>query len=158
MHATRLCIRHVEGVVSSGMTSWSCSQTCGARGAATHASGAMRSDTRAATRLVSDWLLLPINTPRPQLISNHPAHLKVSEKRERESRKRKLEFRSFSILFRQFLRVFENSYSARFESTSEEGSAQVKISPDVGLLVKVKKRVRIAEDGHGVKATVNQKL
>ncbi|WZY71933.1 hypothetical protein YC2023_004173 [Brassica napus] len=36
------------------MMSWSCHQTCGARGAATHASGAMRSDTRAATRLVSD--------------------------------------------------------------------------------------------------------
>ncbi|KAF2582548.1 hypothetical protein F2Q68_00004558 [Brassica cretica] len=31
--------------------SWSCNQTCGARGAVAHASGAMRSDTRAATNL-----------------------------------------------------------------------------------------------------------
>ncbi|KAF3610822.1 hypothetical protein DY000_02049179 [Brassica cretica] len=31
--------------------SWTCSQPCGARGAAAHASGAMRSDTRAATNL-----------------------------------------------------------------------------------------------------------
>ncbi|KAF2612107.1 hypothetical protein F2Q70_00011383 [Brassica cretica] len=31
--------------------SWTCSQPCGARGAAVHASGAMRSDTRAATNL-----------------------------------------------------------------------------------------------------------
>ncbi|KAF2607175.1 hypothetical protein F2Q68_00043141 [Brassica cretica] len=31
--------------------SWKCSQPCGARGAAAHASGAMRSDTRAATNL-----------------------------------------------------------------------------------------------------------
>ncbi|KAF3576933.1 hypothetical protein DY000_02033035 [Brassica cretica] len=31
-----------------------CSQPCGARGVAAHASGAMRSDTRAATRLVPD--------------------------------------------------------------------------------------------------------
>ncbi|KAF2603211.1 hypothetical protein F2Q70_00025616 [Brassica cretica] len=34
-----------------------CSQPCGARGVTAHASGAMRSDTRAATRLESDWLL-----------------------------------------------------------------------------------------------------
>ncbi|KAF3554769.1 hypothetical protein F2Q69_00011918 [Brassica cretica] len=31
--------------------SWTCCQPCGARGAAVHASGAMRSDTRAATNL-----------------------------------------------------------------------------------------------------------
>ncbi|KAG5402146.1 hypothetical protein IGI04_016753, partial [Brassica rapa subsp. trilocularis] len=31
--------------------SWTCSQTFGARGAAAHASGAMRSDTRATTNL-----------------------------------------------------------------------------------------------------------
>ncbi|KAF3497639.1 hypothetical protein DY000_02054778 [Brassica cretica] len=31
--------------------SWTCSKPCGARGAAAHASGAMRSDTRAATNL-----------------------------------------------------------------------------------------------------------
>ncbi|KAF3527307.1 hypothetical protein DY000_02039480 [Brassica cretica] len=31
--------------------SWTCSQLCGARGAAAHASGAMRSDTRATTNL-----------------------------------------------------------------------------------------------------------
>ncbi|WZY99670.1 hypothetical protein YC2023_071999 [Brassica napus] len=48
-------IRHLEGMVSLCMMSWSCHQTCGARGAATHASGAMPSHTRAATRLVSDW-------------------------------------------------------------------------------------------------------
>ncbi|KAF3547844.1 hypothetical protein DY000_02005081 [Brassica cretica] len=32
-----------------------CSQPCGARGVAAHASGVMRSDTQAATRLVPDW-------------------------------------------------------------------------------------------------------
>ncbi|KAF3554761.1 hypothetical protein F2Q69_00011916 [Brassica cretica] len=32
--------------------SWTCSQPCGARGAAVHASGAMRSDTRATTNLM----------------------------------------------------------------------------------------------------------
>ncbi|KAF2607903.1 hypothetical protein F2Q68_00044165 [Brassica cretica] len=31
--------------------SWTCSQPCGARGAAAHASGAMQSDTRASTNL-----------------------------------------------------------------------------------------------------------
>ncbi|KAF2619458.1 hypothetical protein F2Q68_00039863 [Brassica cretica] len=67
---------------------------------AAHASGAMRSDTRAATRLVSDWLLIPINSPRPPLISTHPEH---------------------------FNAVFENSYSADFESAPEEGSVQLKI-------------------------------
>ncbi|KAF2589003.1 hypothetical protein F2Q70_00038596 [Brassica cretica] len=30
---------------------WTCSQPCGARGSAAHASGAMRSDTQAATNL-----------------------------------------------------------------------------------------------------------
>ncbi|KAG5374197.1 hypothetical protein IGI04_042485, partial [Brassica rapa subsp. trilocularis] len=39
--------------------SWTCSQPCGARGAAVHASGAMRSDTRAATNLkLIGWCLL----------------------------------------------------------------------------------------------------
>ncbi|WZY72184.1 hypothetical protein YC2023_004424 [Brassica napus] len=52
-------IRHLEGMVSLCMISWSCHQTCGARGAATHASGAMRSDTRAATNLkLIGWCLL----------------------------------------------------------------------------------------------------
>ncbi|KAG5410386.1 hypothetical protein IGI04_006705 [Brassica rapa subsp. trilocularis] len=34
---------------------------------------------------------------------------------------------------------FENSYSTRFEFTSKRGSARIKISSEVGLLVKVKK-------------------
>ncbi|KAF3504641.1 hypothetical protein F2Q69_00044785 [Brassica cretica] len=39
--------------------SWTCSLTCGARGAAAHASGAMRSDTRPATNLkLIGWCLL----------------------------------------------------------------------------------------------------
>ncbi|KAF3581294.1 hypothetical protein DY000_02030130 [Brassica cretica] len=48
--------------------SWTCSQPCGARGAAAHASGAMRSDTLAATNLK---LIAPrdgsvqLNSPRP---------------------------------------------------------------------------------------------
>ncbi|KAG5384935.1 hypothetical protein IGI04_036405 [Brassica rapa subsp. trilocularis] len=97
-------IRHLEGMVSLCMMSWSCHQTCGARGAATHASGAMRGDTRAATRL------------------------------------RKLEKESSSFdHFRVFSAVFENSYSTQFESTSKRGSARLKISSEVGLLVKVKK-------------------
>ncbi|KAF2580894.1 hypothetical protein F2Q68_00004734 [Brassica cretica] len=35
-----------------------CSQPCGAQGVAAHASGAMRRDTRAAARLVPDWVPL----------------------------------------------------------------------------------------------------
>ncbi|KAG5415090.1 hypothetical protein IGI04_002657 [Brassica rapa subsp. trilocularis] len=67
------------------------SQPCGARGVAAHASGAMRTDTRTATRLVPDWLMFPINFPRLPLILTHTKHFKVSSKRERESKERKID-------------------------------------------------------------------
>ncbi|KAF2578934.1 hypothetical protein F2Q68_00004325 [Brassica cretica] len=59
MHAAR----HAEDVVSACMTS-------GARGAAAHASGAMRSDTRAATRLAPDctWRRLCSSEKRSVLV------------------------------------------------------------------------------------------
>ncbi|KAG5398152.1 hypothetical protein IGI04_019966, partial [Brassica rapa subsp. trilocularis] len=117
-------IRHLEGMVSLCMMSWSCHQTCGARGAATHASGAMRGDTRAATRL------------------------------------RKLEKESSSFdRFRVFSAVFENSYSTRFESTSKRGSARLKISSEVGLLVKVKKGfgMQKTDSGSRPRSTKNSK-
>ncbi|KAF3507394.1 hypothetical protein F2Q69_00006519 [Brassica cretica] len=38
----------------------------------------MRSDTRASARLVSDWLLIPINSPRPPLTLTHPEHFKLA--------------------------------------------------------------------------------
>ncbi|KAF2549634.1 hypothetical protein F2Q70_00021547 [Brassica cretica] len=85
MHATRPCGQTCGGrgvslhgarpCIQTGM--WcgvilhetdTCSQPCGARGVAAHASGAMRSDTWVATRLVPDWLLFPINSPRSPLI------------------------------------------------------------------------------------------
>ncbi|KAF2610256.1 hypothetical protein F2Q70_00011154 [Brassica cretica] len=93
------------------------------QGAAAHASGAMRSDTRAATRLVHDWLLA----------------------------------------------VFENSYSADFESAPGEvffksreissSGDQFKNRLDVGLLGKVKKgsdrRSWVWGQGHGQPKTVS---
>jgi len=85
MHATEACgqpcVRWCVDLHALQSCSWpsgrgcvilheteTCSQPCGARGVAAHASGAMRSDTRAATRLVPDWLLFYINSPRPPLI------------------------------------------------------------------------------------------
>ena len=91
-------IRHLEGMVSLCMMSWSCHQTCGARGAATHASGAMRSDTRAATRLVSDWLLITINRPRTPLISIHPEHIKPTSKHKEKAKKERSSFDSFRAI------------------------------------------------------------
>ncbi|KAF2535230.1 hypothetical protein F2Q70_00004322 [Brassica cretica] len=76
LHGDRPCIQTVIGCGVTFLVSRSCNQPCGARGVAAHASGAMRSDTRAATRLVSDWLLIPINNPRPPPISPHPEHIK----------------------------------------------------------------------------------
>ncbi|CAG7870929.1 unnamed protein product [Brassica rapa] len=53
--------------------SWTCSQPCGARGAAVHASGAMRSDTRAATNLkLIGWFEVLLDTP-PKCPKNCPA-------------------------------------------------------------------------------------
>ncbi|KAF3542465.1 hypothetical protein DY000_02010393 [Brassica cretica] len=65
LHGYRPCIQTGRGRGVTLHVSRSCNQQCGARGVAAHASGAMRSDTRAATRLVSDWLLITINSPRP---------------------------------------------------------------------------------------------
>ena len=80
----------------------------------------MRSDTRAATRLVPDWLLIPINRPRPPLILNHPEHIKPTSKHKEKAKKERSSFDSFREA------VFENSYSADFESAPGEGSFQVK--------------------------------
>ncbi|KAF3587850.1 hypothetical protein F2Q69_00027464 [Brassica cretica] len=68
LHVSRPCIQTGRGSGVILYETETCSQPCGARGVAAHASGAMRSDTRAATRLVPDWLMFPINTPRPPLI------------------------------------------------------------------------------------------
>ncbi|KAF2608548.1 hypothetical protein F2Q68_00045354 [Brassica cretica] len=62
--------------------SWTCSQPCGARGAAVHASGAMRSDTPGGHQPESDWLLSSINSPRPLLISSHPDLSKAISKHQ----------------------------------------------------------------------------
>ncbi|KAF3603637.1 hypothetical protein F2Q69_00034922 [Brassica cretica] len=55
LHGSRPCIQTGRGLGVTFHVSRSCNQPCGARGVAAHASGAMRSDTRAATRLISDW-------------------------------------------------------------------------------------------------------
>ncbi|KAF3560202.1 hypothetical protein F2Q69_00013203 [Brassica cretica] len=54
LHGSRPCIQTGRGLGVTFHVSRSCNQPCGARGVAVHASGAMRSDTRAATRLISD--------------------------------------------------------------------------------------------------------
>ncbi|KAF3509166.1 hypothetical protein F2Q69_00006894 [Brassica cretica] len=53
-HGDRPCIQTGRGRGVILHETETCSQPCGARGVAPHASGAMRSDTRAATRLVPD--------------------------------------------------------------------------------------------------------
>ena len=72
LHEARPCIQTGRGHGVTLNVINSCIQPCGARGAAAHAYGAMQSDTRAATRaatrLVPDWLMLPINSPRLPLI------------------------------------------------------------------------------------------
>ncbi|KAF3553659.1 hypothetical protein F2Q69_00015688 [Brassica cretica] len=70
MHATGPCIQTARGRGVILHENETCSQPCGARGVAAHASRAMRSDTRAATQLVLDWLLFPINSPRPLSFEN----------------------------------------------------------------------------------------
>ncbi|KAF3560203.1 hypothetical protein F2Q69_00013202 [Brassica cretica] len=77
LHGARPCTQTGRDRGVTLHVSRSCNQPCGARGVAAHASRAMRSDTRAATRLVSDWLLITINIPRPPPISPHPEHIKV---------------------------------------------------------------------------------
>ena len=57
LHGARPCIQTGRGRGVTLHVSRSCNQPCGARGVAAHASEAMRNDTRAATRLVSDWLM-----------------------------------------------------------------------------------------------------
>ncbi|KAG5388270.1 hypothetical protein IGI04_029811 [Brassica rapa subsp. trilocularis] len=129
--------RHVEDVVSACMTS-------GARGAATHASGAMRSDTRAATRLVPDWLMIPINRPRTPLISTHPEHIKTTSKHKEKAKK---ERSSFDIsTWRRFCSSEERSVLVE-TSSSEDQSRR-------GSTCEGRERVRITEVGFGVKATV----
>ncbi|KAF3552627.1 hypothetical protein DY000_02007631 [Brassica cretica] len=63
-HGARPCIQTGRGRGVILHETETCSQPCGARGVAPHASGAMRSDTRAATRaatrLVPDLLLVPL--------------------------------------------------------------------------------------------------
>ena len=115
MHATEACdqpcVRWRVDLHALQSSSWpsgrgcvilheteTCSQPCGARGVAAHASGAMRSDTRAATRLVPDWLLFPINSPRPPLISNHPEHIKPTSKHKEKAKKERSSFDSFRAI------------------------------------------------------------
>ncbi|KAF2578935.1 hypothetical protein F2Q68_00004324 [Brassica cretica] len=93
--------RHVEDVVSACMTS-------GARGAAAHASGAMRNDTRAATRLAPD------------------------------------------CTWRRFCSSEERSVLVETSSSGDQSRR--------GSTCEGRERVRNAEVGFGVKATVNQKL
>ncbi|KAF3547963.1 hypothetical protein DY000_02002187 [Brassica cretica] len=71
LHGARPCIQtgRGRGVILHETETYS--QPCGARGVAVHASGAMRSDTRAATWLEFDWLLMSINSPRPPLSFEH---------------------------------------------------------------------------------------
>ncbi|KAF3506206.1 hypothetical protein F2Q69_00009985 [Brassica cretica] len=54
LHGARPCIQTGRGRGVILHETETCSQPCGARGVAAHASGAMRTDTRAATRLVPD--------------------------------------------------------------------------------------------------------
>ncbi|KAG5374404.1 hypothetical protein IGI04_042281 [Brassica rapa subsp. trilocularis] len=91
--------------------SWTCSQPCGARGAAVHASGAMRSDTRAATNLkLIGWCLLYKDHDPFSFHSSIPFKSKLKKwVRERErSRKR--------------------NFSTDFKSAPREGSGQLKIN------------------------------
>ncbi|KAF3523656.1 hypothetical protein F2Q69_00049994 [Brassica cretica] len=85
--------------------SWTCSQPCGARGAAVHASGAMRSDTPGGHQPESDWLLSSINSPRPLPISSHP---------------------DLSKAISRVLESFRDQFSIDFESAPREGSVQLK--------------------------------
>ncbi|KAG5384622.1 hypothetical protein IGI04_036092, partial [Brassica rapa subsp. trilocularis] len=121
--------------------------TCGAQGVAVHASGAMQDDHQPE----SDWLMYAINKPPPQLIIGHPDHFKASEKRERETYKE-------SKCFRAFSGTAPKGGSVRVEiSQVKIRSVQFKTSRDVDLLANVGKRVRIAEDGFGVKATFSRR-
>ncbi|KAG5375458.1 hypothetical protein IGI04_040054 [Brassica rapa subsp. trilocularis] len=91
--------------------SWTCSQPYGARGAAVHASGAMRSDTRAATNLkLIGWCLLYKDHDPFSFHSSIPFKSKLKKwVRERErSRKR--------------------NFSTDFKSAPREGSGQLKIN------------------------------
>ena len=66
-----------------------------------HASGAMWSDTRAATNLNRDWLVFSINTLPPPSVSdiqNTPKQVQnVARERERE-KKKVVDLRVWSIL------------------------------------------------------------
>ncbi|KAF3545784.1 hypothetical protein DY000_02008052 [Brassica cretica] len=117
LHGARPCIQEGRGRGVILHETETCSLPCGARGVAAHASGAMRSDTRADTRLESDWLLMSINSPRSPLVSTHPEHIKHLEK----------------VLFK--LRGIRSS------------GDQFKNSLDVGLLEKVEKEFGSQKSG-----------
>ena len=98
LHGARPCIQTGIGRGVIMHETETCSQPCEARGVAAHASGAMRTDIRAATRLVPDWLLIPINSPRPPLISTHPEHIKPTSKRKEKAKNERSSFDSFRAI------------------------------------------------------------
>ncbi|WZY99668.1 hypothetical protein YC2023_071997 [Brassica napus] len=70
----------------------------------------------------ADWLVSPINTPRPQLISSHPDLSKFISKQERKVEKESKLFRAIS----RVLESFRDQFSIDFESAPREGSVQMK--------------------------------
>ncbi|KAF3549039.1 hypothetical protein DY000_02006708 [Brassica cretica] len=115
--------------------SWSCNQTCGARGAVAHASGAMRSDTRAATNLKliaprEGSVQLKVNQVN---ISSDGKQVNVATERESE---RKWPVSSFDdqleVLFRtsSVPRLDTPPRSPKNSPEAREGSTRVEFIPD----------------------------